>query len=104
MRLSFSIGTSESVRKPCATVAPDGDFLRGALGINVNPLVIAGRLGEPIDPFLTDFHPVGTATSRPSQVSEGWRRVFASEVCSVILRPLRRSICVTDTNPRATAY
>ena len=32
--------------------------LRGALGIDVDPLVVAGRLGEQLDRALLDRHPL----------------------------------------------
>jgi hypothetical protein len=35
--------------------------VRGALGIDVNPLVIPGGLGESVDPLLVDGDPVAGA-------------------------------------------
>ena len=36
-------------------------FLLGPLGIDVDPLEVSGRLGELVDAFLRDLHPVAVA-------------------------------------------
>ena len=36
-------------------------LLLGTLGIDVDPLEVAGRLGELVDPLLGDLHPVAVA-------------------------------------------
>ena len=38
-------------------------FLAGAFHVDVNPLVVAGRIGEEVDAILTDFHPIGDGES-----------------------------------------
>ena len=41
--------TSDSVRKPCAIVVLNGDSAAARAAIDVNPLTIAGRVGELVD-------------------------------------------------------
>ena len=51
---------SESVRNPCAIGAAERAVLR-ALGVDVDPLVVVGGVGEQVDAVLRDLEPVGVA-------------------------------------------
>ncbi len=44
-----------------------GQLLPGPLGIDMNPLKIAGCLGEAVDFLLVDFYPVGQTDFLPFQ-------------------------------------
>ena len=43
----------------------------GARGIDVNPLAIVGRLGEPIDPLLCDLNPVADGDLLTEAIAQG---------------------------------
>src|ERR1017187_3743239 len=53
--------TMDSVRYPCATVLPNGP---ARLGVHVDPLMVAGRVGEGVDAFLGDLEPARAAEIR----------------------------------------
>ena len=53
------MGTSDNVRYPCAIVLPYGPL--AALRVDMDPLVVTGRLGEQIDLFLRDLVPPAVA-------------------------------------------
>ena len=46
------------MRKPCATVRAEWRTGGGASRVRVDPLGVAGDLGEPVDPLLGDLDPV----------------------------------------------
>ena len=48
---------SDIVRKPCATVVPNGVSRLGALGIDMDELVILDHIGIDVDPVLIDQMP-----------------------------------------------
>ena len=50
-------GSRDKVRKPCAMVVPNGPALARS-AIDVDPLVVVGRVGEELDPLLGDLDPV----------------------------------------------
>ena len=64
-------GSSDSVRKPCAIVAPKGPVAARS-GIDVDPLVVARRVGERVDALLVDLHPLRGA----QDVALGPRELF----------------------------
>src|SRR3954469_7518394 len=51
-------GISDSVRSPCAIVLPPGNSRRGALDVDMNPVVVADEAGEAVDLRLVDGDPV----------------------------------------------
>ena len=52
---AISVLSSDSVRNPCAIVVLNGDSAAARAAIDVDPLVIAGRVGELIDARLRDL-------------------------------------------------
>ena len=57
---------------------PDGGPKRtvpGGFGIHMDPLVIAGGIGKPVDPFLVDRQPAGGAEGRADGAGEVCDRV-----------------------------
>ena len=82
-------------------VAPNGPLL-GALRVDVDPLVVAGGLGELIDPRLLDGQPVGGAEGAPDrvgQVVEGERRSRPIAVMArTVLRRLYRVMALVTVS------
>ena len=48
---------SDMVKNPCATVVPNERFAFGALGIDMDELVILDHIGINVDPLLIDQMP-----------------------------------------------
>ena len=72
-------GSSDSVRKPCAMVVPNGPGRR-AHRVDVDPLAVAGRLGEAVDARLVDRDPVADAdllADPIGQIAEAFETVHA---------------------------
>ena len=61
-------------------------FLRRALGVHMNPLVVGRRFSELIDTMLVDHYPVGQAD------------FFAFQRLRIIYRFYRSHIAVLDTH------
>ena len=62
------------MRKPWAIVVPKGP-VAARFGVDVDPLVVAGRLGEAVDAVLVDLEPVAGAevgAGRGGDLVEAW--------------------------------
>src|SRR3954468_3865061 len=69
-------GISDSVRSPCAIVLPPGNSRRGALDVDMNPVVVAGEAGEAVDLRLVDGDPVARWFRASGRRKAACRRVY----------------------------
>ena len=73
---------SDRVRYPCAIVATERAGRR-LLGVHVDPLVVAGGVGEGVDPILGDLDPVAVAQVPAQRAARRGRRWCTFMVLSV---------------------
>ncbi len=66
----ISVLSSDSVRNPCAIVVFDGSSAAARTGIDVDPLMIAGRVGELVDARLRHLEPVADGDLLADPVAE----------------------------------
>ena len=80
---------ADSVRKPWAMVSPNGPARR-ALHVDVDPLVVVGRVGERGDAVLVDGEPVAGAEVASPPAAATSSRVVKVRMASSVLGLLRR--------------